>query len=129
MGSISAYHPRFSEEFNKLLDRVSQIEARLLVFETRSESWEKRLLDLHYELNRMGGEIRDAQSDMRTSMSALHTMIQTHIETSSRDRAAQMENDARDRVQLLWAALVAAIGGAASLLMWLVSTFWDKVQI
>jgi chromosome segregation ATPase len=128
MANMSAYHPRFSDEFNKLLDRVSNIEARMLVFETRSESWEKRLLDLHYELNRVGGEMREAQSDMRSSMNALHAMIQSHTEAAAAARIESTEAAAKERVQVLWAVMVAALGAAGTFVMWLISTFWDKVQ-
>lgn len=77
---------RFSEEFNKLVDRVLQIETRLVVFETKGEAWERRLLELHFELNRLGEEIRDAQSEMRTAIESLHGSFRAHVDQENRDR-------------------------------------------
>jgi chromosome segregation ATPase len=77
---------RYSEEFNRLVERVLTLETRITVFETRAESWDRRLLELHMELNRLGEEIKDSQSSVRTSLDALHGLFRTHVQEESRDR-------------------------------------------
>lgn len=107
---------RFSEEFNRLIDRVLTIETRLAVFETKGEAWEKKLLDLHFELNRLGDDIRDAQSEMRSSIESMHGSLRHHIDEENRDR------------QKLFAGMLSTLGMVLlGLLTYIGSELWSHV--
>jgi len=77
---------RFTEAFNALISRVAALENRMTVSETRGESWERRLMELQRDLNHLAEEIRESQSQLRTSIDSMRGMFQKHVEQEDADR-------------------------------------------
>jgi len=107
---------RVEDETERLVGRVTVVETRLAVLETRGESWERRMLELHASIAKLGSEIKDAQSEMRTSMEYLSAMIRAHV-----------DQEAKDRTKILMAAVAAFGGGLLSMLAFLGSHVWTSI--
>jgi chromosome segregation ATPase len=107
---------RLEEETEKLVERVMTVETRLAVLETRAEAWERRMLELHASITKLGADIKDAQSEMRKAMEYVSSMLRVHI-----------DQEAKDRNKVLFAAVTAFGGGLLSLLAFLGSHVWTTI--
>ena len=107
---------RLEEETERLVDRVMTVETRLAVLETRAEAWERRMLELHASITKLGNDVKDAQSEMRKSMDYVSTMLRAHI-----------DQEAKGRTKILLAGVTAFGGGLLSMLAFLGSHLWTSV--
>lgn len=114
--NLEEFSKEHHEDNGGMLMRVAAIETRLAVAETRGDTWERRLRALYTRIELVGDEISNTQIEMRDSLDRVASTLREHVDK---------ENE--DRVKLMRAALVAMLGGSASLVGWFFTTFFERI--
>lgn len=96
--------------------RLHGCETRLAVLETKSDNWELRLADLHTRIASVADQVRDLNGELRKSMDYVGNLLRTHI-----------EQERYDREKMLKSALMAMLGGIASVIGWALLIFWEHL--
>lgn len=96
--------------------RLHGVETRLAVLETKSDNWEMRLADLHSRIASVADQVRELNIELRKSMDYVGHLLREHI-----------DQERQDREKMLRSALMATLGGVASVAGWALLLFWEHL--